>query len=492
VFKPSRWPYITTVIIAVNILAFLFAHGRLQQEANQHSEIESRTLELAAAYPQLPVTASQQTLIDSFRHSHPQDWDLMASGKSGSASLEDIRGEMTGLAQRLDNFQSHSLTARFALYPPHPSVLSSFTANFLHGSWVQLIFCICFLWLAGGTLEDVWGRGFYAGILLVCGLSATWAYTVAYPDTLIPLIGSSGMVAGMMGFYLIRFPKTTIERGTTIWVVRPRLLRFSSPVYVVFPMWLLGLVFWGKSAGETINAAYWAQGGAFANGIVIAIVLRLTGIQLYMSQKIETETASLVDPHIATASEYLQKGDLDSAISAVKAQIAEKPASVEAHEMLVTLYFRKGNVLIKYLQSLEALCEVQLKAANPEAAWQVYETYLKAGGRTMPAWTWFQLARFAENQGDWQRALSEYEEFAQTWPDERSSVLALISAGRIQLQQFGRPEDAIRLYTAAKNSPVPHSDWDEVIRKGLEKSGDVAAPKAEELSSGAARNKPGS
>ena len=73
-----------------------------------------------------------------------------------------------------------------------------------------------------------------------------------------------------------------------------------------------------------------------------------------------------------------------------------------------------------------------------------------------------------------ERALAEYQDLAQAWPDERPSVLALISAGRIQMQQYGRREEAKILYTAAQNSQVPHSDWDEVIRKGLDKANGVA------------------
>jgi membrane associated rhomboid family serine protease len=478
-FRPRRWPYITTAIIAANLLLFLLTHGRLQQESNEYIEIESSTLSLAAIHPQIPVTPAQQALIDAFRNSHPEDWGRLALVQSDSPSTEEIREQMGGLGQQLDAFQRDSLIARFTVFPRHRSAISSLTANFLHRDWFQLIFNICFLWLVGGTIEDLFGRRMYAGISLVCGVLGVWAYTLAYPGSLIPLTGASGLVSALMGIYVIRFPKNTIAHGNALWAVRPRLLRFSSPVYVVFPMWVLGLVFWSKFIGETTNAAYWAQGGALAMGIVLELLLWITGIEGYVSQEIEAEAASSVDPHIATASECLEKGDLDGAIDSVNAQIAQKPYSVEAHELLVSLYNRKGNALINYLKALEALCEVQLKASNPEAAWENYETYLKAGGRNMPAATWFQMVRFADNQGNWERAVTEYEEFAQTWPDERSSVLAMISAGRIHLQQFGRPEEATRLYTAAQNSPVPHGEWDDVIRKGLEKAAGGAAPKVE-------------
>ncbi|HVA95711.1 MAG TPA: rhomboid family intramembrane serine protease [Candidatus Dormibacteraeota bacterium] len=398
--KHRRWPYITTALIAVSVLVFLFTHAQLQRERDQYLEVQSRTISLVAEHPDAPLTPAQQAMVDDYRKTNPHDWELMQSVPAGSTNLYEVNDELGALGRRLNDFQQHSITARFSLYPPHRSALSYFTANFLHRDWIHLLFCMGFLWMVGGALEDLWGRRMYAGILLFCGLSSIWAFGATYQSGLVPLIGASGLVAGLIGAYVIRFPKTTIQRGTALWVIRSRLLHFSSPVYVVFPMWILGSMFWGKSPTDLTNAAYWAQAGAFGNGMVLGLLLWLTGVENYMTQQIETEVAWSVDPHIAEATEYLQRGELDAAMNSVNAQITEKPSSVEAHEMLVSLYFRKGNAIIKYQHALESLCDVQLQAANPEAAWENYETYLKVGGRKMPAATWIQLARFAENQGN--------------------------------------------------------------------------------------------
>jgi membrane associated rhomboid family serine protease len=457
---------------------FLLTHATLLRESNQYDVLESRTLSMAAVYPGLALTAAQAAVVDGFRDRHPRDWEQMTSRRTEAASGDGPAHEMSDLARKLDEFQRDSITANFAVYPPRRSAISVISASFLHRDWLHLIFNLCFFWLIGSSLEDVWGSKVYSVILLVSSLLGVWAFSLVYQRNLMPLIGATGMLATLMGFYVVRFPKITIQRGTALWVVRPHLLRFSSMVYVVFPCWLLGLIFWGKSAQDTTNFAYWSQACAFGFGAILAAILRLTGIESYVTQKVEAQAAWSVDPHIAEATERLQGGDLEGAIDAVSAQIAEKPYSVEAHEMLVSLYLRKGNANLKYLYALEGLCEVQLKAANPEAAWVHYENYLKAGGRKMPANTWFQLARFAENQGDWERAIVEYQEFAESWPETRASVLALISAGRIQLQQYNRRDEAKRLYTAAQYSRVPHSDWDEVIRKGLEHATEASTPGA--------------
>ena len=247
--KHRRWPYITSVLIVVNVLFFLMTHERLRREANQYAEIESRTLSLAAVHPKAPVTTAQQDLIDSFRNQHAKDWELMASLHEASADLDEMPDELKELAQELDDFQRDSITARFAVYPPHRSLLSTLTANFLHRSWAQLVFNICFLWLVGGTLEDVWGRTIYSCIWLVSGILGVWSYTLAYRAGLAPLVGASCLIAVLMGFYVIRSRRLQSSTGRDLGLSTAftsiqfaRLHHFSNVDY--------GTYFFGKVGGR--------------------------------------------------------------------------------------------------------------------------------------------------------------------------------------------------------------------------------------------------
>jgi hypothetical protein len=133
------------------------------------------------------------------------------------------------------------------------------------------------------------------------------------------------------------------------------------------------------------------------------------------------------------------------------------------------LYWKKQDIPA-YQRTLEGACRVHLKANNGEAAWQDYEDHTRAGDAKIPADLWMELCRYAEDQQQWERAAEEYEKLAEAWPTERASVLALISAARIHLQRLSNAAKAKRLYTAAQNSTVPHRDWEETIRKGLERA----------------------
>jgi membrane associated rhomboid family serine protease len=478
--RGRRWPFVTIGIIALNSLFFLITYTSLERDAGRLAELQSRTLRLAAMYPDLALSPPQQELVDDFRRSQPQTWNRLGSPNRNPADLwelqlfdaepEQLAQEMSQLGQQIDQLQRDSLVTRYAFIPAHPSLLSYLTANFLHGGWMHIIFNMWFLWLAGAVLEDVWGRPLYAAVYMLSGVGALVIHAMAHPDSAVPTIGASGAIAALMGAFLVRFPKTKIQLGFFYWILRPRLYRFSWPAYAVLPLWLLGQLFSSALESETGGGvAYWAHIGGFGVGLVSALLLRVSGIEKRMDQAIEAKVGWSADPRIVKAGEHLEKNELDQAIAELQAQVKEKPGSVEAWEMLPALYWKKGDIPA-YQRALESGCRLHLKANDGEAAWQDYEDYSRVGDGKMPADLWMELCRYAEDQQQWERAADEYEKLAEAWPTERASVLALISAGRIHLQRLSNSAKAKRLYTAAENSPVPHRDWDDTIRKGLEKA----------------------
>ena len=481
--RGRRWPYVTIAIIALNLLFFLVTWSGLERDAGQLAEVQSRTLRLAAIYPKLALTPSQQELVDGFRRSQPATWERLTSRNRNPADLweiemlhfepEQLDEEMAQLGRQMDQLRRDSVLSHYAFFPSRPTLISYLAANFLHGGWMHLIFNMWFLWLAGAVLEDVWGRPLYAAVYLVSGMGALAAHALVFPDSLIPVIGASGAISALMGAFLVRFPKTKIQLGFFYWIMRPKLFRFSWPAYAVLPLWLLGQLFSGTLEGDTGGVAYWAHIGGFGVGLVLALLLRFSGIERKMDQAIEAKVTWSADPRIVKAGEYLEKKELDLAIAELQAQVAEKPDSIEAWEMLPSLYWKKGDIPA-HQAAVENACRLHLKAKNLEAAWQDYEEYARTGGGKMPSATWIELCRHAEDQQNWERAAGEYEKLAAAWPAERASVLALISAGRIHLHHLGNPAQAKRLYAAAQNSSVPHRDWDETIRKGLDKAAAAA------------------
>jgi membrane associated rhomboid family serine protease len=472
-----RWPYVTIGIIALNAVVFLATHWTIDREVHEMGELREHILLLAAAHPDTPMNAAEQKLVESFRRSQAKTWELLSSDHRTPFDAWDVQmrawagprceEEMTLLGVQLDQMQAESTLGRYAFYPSRRAPITYLTANFLHGGWMHLIFNMWFLWLAGAVLEDTWGRPLYAAFYLISGVAALWGYALVYPNGIIPVLGASGAIASLMGAFLVRFPKTKIQLGFFYWILRPRLYRFKAPAYAVLPLWLGMQLLSGTLAGESGGVAYWAHIGGFGFGLVMALILRYSGIEQRADQAIQEKVGWSADPRIVKATDLLEKEQFDAAISEMKALIAEKPASGDGYEMLSSIYLRKGDTQ-SYLQAMETVCQLHLKVHNVDAAWQDYEDYAHAGGAKMPAASWLELCRHAEDIQQWERAASEYEKLAEAWPQDRSSVIALISAARIQLKQLSRPQEALRLYIAAQNSPIPHQDWNNTIRKGID------------------------
>lgn len=142
------------------------------------------------------------------------------------------------------------------------------TSMFMHGGWMHLIGNMLFLWIFGDNLEDALGHVAYAAFYLVCGVLAGYAHVMVDPSSQVPLVGASGAIAGVMGGYLLLFPKAKVDI-LFIFIVFFRV--FSMPAWVVLAAWF-GIQFFQGVASDADGAgvAYWAHAGGFIVGLVLA------------------------------------------------------------------------------------------------------------------------------------------------------------------------------------------------------------------------------
>ena len=88
----------------------------------------------------------------------------------------------------------------------------------------------------------------------------------------------------------------------------------------------------------------------------------------------------------------------------------------------------------------------------------------------VPAATWLELCKGAEEKQEFERALAEYQQLAVAYPAERQALTAQLSAARLCLKRLNRPQDALALYQAAAASPIPHLDWEQHIQSGIKEA----------------------
>lgn len=479
-----RWPVITVALVLLNLFAFLGTHGKLNEETPQRSQIHAHLILLAAQHPELSVTLAAQEYLDDFKKNNPGLWKEAQSQTRDIADAFDakirlmddpasLQREMDSLTADFAADSRDSILEKYAFIPAHPRAISYVTGNFLHGGWLHLLGNMWFLWLAGCILEDTWGRVIYPIFYLVAGAAALQFHAWLNPGSLIPTIGASGAVAALMGAFLIRFPRTKIEIAVVLGfrslanLAMGKGLRFQAAAYWLLPMWLLAEVFSGTVFGASSGVAHWAHVGGFLFGAAVATGLRYSGLEHQANAAIEAKVSWSADPALLQATEQMEQGKLDPAISTLQAYLNSKPESVEAQALLAQVYWRKSDVP-SFQSATARLCQLHLKTHHLEAAWQDYEEFLNSGGTQLPASTWLELCRSVEGQENFERAVEEYEKLGKAYPNDRQALLANMAAGRISLKRLSRPTDALRFYQAASQSPVPHLDWEPNIRAGIE------------------------
>lgn len=428
-------------------------------------------------HPELTMGDDAHRFIDPLAEKYPNDWKQLGSPDRKPADEWDanIRGvsdpavlqtEMDSLSQKFEDMERNTLLGHYGFLPAHPTAISYLTANFLHAGWLHLIGNMWFLWLAGFTLEDNWGRPIYATFYLVAGAVAIQFHGWIYPHSFAPYLGASGAVAALMGAFLVRFPKMKIEMFWLLFYVRGR---FKAPALWLLPLWGLMEVFYGTLFGQASGVAHWAHVGGFAFGVVGALVLSWTSLEQKASSAIEEKVAWSADPAIVQATEAMEQGKTDEAIQKLTQHIASKPDSADALVLLQQLYWRKGDS-VSHQDVTAKLCQLHLKNHDGEAAWRDYEEFQNTGGQRLPAAIWLELCRFLEGQQNFDRAVTEYDKLSAAYPKERQALLALMAAGRLSLKKLARPAEALHYYRAASASPVPHLDWESNIQAGIKEA----------------------
>ena len=182
-----------------------------------------------------------------------------------------VPGELTGLAP-LDSGVPIAPGLFCAVDAQPLNWLTPILSMFLHGGWMHLLGNALFLWVFGNNVEDVMGAARFVAFYLLCGLAAAGAHVAAAPASVVPTVGASGAISGVMGAYLLLFPRVRVRTFVTL-----------PPIFfrvVVLPAWAL-LVWWfviqlwlglpqlARTGEPTGGVAVWAHVGGFVAGVLL-------------------------------------------------------------------------------------------------------------------------------------------------------------------------------------------------------------------------------
>jgi membrane associated rhomboid family serine protease len=151
--------------------------------------------------------------------------------------------------------------------------LTLFSHMFMHGSWMHIIGNMWFLWIFGNNVEDSMGHVRFAFFYVLCGLAAAGLQVLSSPDSAVPMVGASGAIGGVMGAYVMLYPRVRVEM---LFWLGFYVTTFAIPAYWMLGYWflvqLLGGV--GSLGGSGGGVAFWAHVGGFAAGALLVLLFR--------------------------------------------------------------------------------------------------------------------------------------------------------------------------------------------------------------------------
>lgn len=231
---------VTIALIVVNVLVFVAIQDRgtdrtgVTLPSGQEVGIESGA-RFSLRYAAIPCELTERRALD----------------------VVDIRELLRGAADTCDEVEGEALFADKSVW------LAVVTSMFLHADWFHLLFNMWFLWIFGNNIEDHVGPVKYLGFYLAAGIAATVAHVALQPDSSIPVIGASGAIAGVMGAYLIWFPRAPIATLLAVFVLDIR------------AVWLLlGWFVLQFFTGADAQVAWAAHVGGFVFGAFAGALVR--------------------------------------------------------------------------------------------------------------------------------------------------------------------------------------------------------------------------
>ena len=244
-----RTPVVTHLLLLANIVVFLLSP--LGFAALSGGTSQARTCVQVAFFDRYAAVP------DELVHNRPP-----VSAATGATGRDPVTGDVGCVV---------SSPPVFAKTP----ALSVLTAMFLHGGWLHLLGNMLFLYVFGNNVEDRLGRLRYLLFYLACGYAATYGYALFSPNSDATLVGASGAIAGVLGAYLVLFPKAKVWSLLTFLYFLPVRL----PAWVVLGFWFVLQYGYFRGAGLSGNegVAYGAHVIGFVVGALLVLRLRKRG-----------------------------------------------------------------------------------------------------------------------------------------------------------------------------------------------------------------------
>ena len=198
-------------------------------------------------------------------------------------------------------FQIKDIAAQDAILPSSVDFLSILSSQFLHAGWWHLIGNMLYLWVFGNNIEDAMGHVRFLIFYLLCGTGAALINAGMDPNSVIPTIGASGAISGVLGAYLLLYPRARV-------MVFAFYMLLPLPAFLVLGLWIFMQVT-NLGGGGASNIAWWAHIGGFAVGMVLVLLFKYRHVKILGTGHLsQTARAGAAAPTISVVPESEEPG----------------------------------------------------------------------------------------------------------------------------------------------------------------------------------------
>jgi membrane associated rhomboid family serine protease len=354
-----RWPVCTLALIAVSLAVWAMTLVCEREVRQRSSRIAEDVATVLSEHPELSPDVELGRLLARHRRAawrvrHPA---ASAAPEWGTA---EARRRLAELSAQSEAVHATDLRWRFAYGREKDDLVRLVMSQFTHASWAHLLGNAWFLWVLGIALEDRLGRLVHLSLYLVGGATAGYLHRLASP---LPGIGASGAIAAVMGAFAVLLPTTRIHLRVAALVPVPvsvsgrygtivRLtplplglawLRLPTPAWLVLFAWG-ALELWNAATELQSPVAHWAHAGGFAFGVVVAVLLRLTGGDTRLDRAVDDAGAHQQGPKLLEASALIDQGKPGVAILRLRALSADPGYSpIDVHLELLRAALAAGS-----------------------------------------------------------------------------------------------------------------------------------------------------
>lgn len=356
---------------------------------------------------------------------------------------------------------------RLGYIPARREILKIFTSLFVHSGWIHLLGNMLFLFLTAPFIEDRYGRPIFLALYLLSGVAATNAHTLSAPESLAPLVGASGAIAGVMGAFLVRLGAARIRLLFLPIPIIPAIrIPIVMPAFVLLPLWLGEQFVYARAAAAESDTAWWAHVGGFLFGATVALAIRLMQIEeTWINAAVERETTLTQHSSLELACEARTAGDFATAKREIRRALAAQPESLDAWAEGYDLALATENGP-EVARAMSRLLELYAQADERGLAVRLVHDPRWAKVAGLPPQHYLRIADLHEQEGDRRRALELYQQVVERTPADLAALRALVRRGEILLES-GNPRAAREAYAAARAHPECTGRWPELVDRAL-------------------------